>query len=137
MINELDWERIKLGMPVIKTAMETKTNIIARFEALIKHLHNPTKSMLEDALIFKCYEELYAKSEPAADFMQLLRDAEVSDYGKLNIPYHKYFIDKDVMDAIIDKYAKKLREQWKRERFINTIYLGCSPTFKINSSDAV
>ena len=74
-----------------------------------------------------CYRELFAKSEPPADFDELVANATINERGEKVIPFMNYEIDNDLLLEIIDKHSKRLRTKWKRQRFIGTILLGCSP----------
>ena len=84
----------------------------------------------EDKLIMDCYRELFANSEPKADFDELVANAIINERGEIEIPFMDHEIDDVLLHEIIDKYAKNIRYQWKRMRFKNTILLGCSPKSK-------
>jgi len=84
----------------------------------------------EDKLIMDCYRELFANSEPKADFDELVANATINERGEIEIPFMEHEIDDTLLQEIIDKYAKELRPKWKRIRFKSTILLGCSPKSK-------
>ena len=81
----------------------------------------------EEKLILDCYRELFANSKPKADFDKLVANATINERGQKEIPFMDYEIDHDLLLEIIDKYSKRLRTKWKRQRFMGTILLGCSP----------
>ena len=84
----------------------------------------------EDRLIMDCYRELFANSEPKADFDELVANATINERGEIEIPFMEHEIDDTLLQEIIDKYAKKLRAKWQRAGFRNSILLGCSPKSK-------
>ena len=49
-------------------------------------------------IVFDIYRELYANSEPKADFDILVENAEIMSDGRKYIPYNDYEIDGDLMD---------------------------------------
>ena len=86
----------------------------------------------EEKLMMDCYRELFANSEPPADFNELMENATVNKRGEKEIPFNDHEIDKDLLYGIIDKHAKKLKPKWKQQPFRNAILLGCSPRTKNN-----
>jgi len=84
----------------------------------------------EDKLIMDCYRELFARSDPPADFDELVANATTNDCGEKEIPFMDYEIDGDLLLEIIDKHSKGLRPKWKRQAFLTTILLGCAPKLK-------
>lgn len=90
-----------------------------------------TKNMQkEDKLMMECYRELFEKSEPPADFDELVANATINEQGQKVIPFNDHEIDHDLLLEIIDKHSKKLRTKWKRQVFKSSILLGCSPKSK-------
>ena len=89
-----------------------------------------TKLSKIDKIIWDCYTELYANSEPKADFSELVANATINSRGERVIPFDKHFIDKDLFSRIIDKHKKRVRSKMYQQMISNTIHLGCSPTFK-------
>jgi hypothetical protein len=80
-----------------------------------------------NALLNDCYVELYHRSTPSGDFNELNDNAVLNDRGEREIPFNDYVIDDELMTIIIHKYAKQIKPSWMRTRFVNEIYLGCSP----------
>lgn len=80
---------------------------------------------------YDIYRELYANSEPKADFDALLKEAIVDCNGRKVIPFMDYEIEKNKMDEIISKHCKKhkLSKHYEDVMKMN-IYLGCSPRTK-------
>ena len=89
------------------------------------------KKTLKD-IVFDIYRELYANSEPKADFDELLRSAEILPDGRKNIHYENYEIDDILMDEIVEKHLKlnKLNRS-DRGAVKFEVYLGASPKTKI------
>ena len=82
-------------------------------------------------IVWDIYRELYANSEPKADFDELVNSAEKNEEGQKIIPFENYFIDQEVMDEIIEKHLKnkRLTKLAKNSIRVN-VYLGCSPVSK-------
>jgi len=83
-----------------------------------------------EKLMKDCYQELFANSEPPADFDELVKNATVNKRGEKVIPFMDHEIEDALLYEIIEKYAKCLKPKWKQLRFKNTILLGCSPKTK-------
>jgi hypothetical protein len=82
-------------------------------------------------IAFDIYRELYANSEPKADFDLLLESAEIMPDGRKNIHYENYEIDGELMDDIVERHLKenKLKPN-ERQAIKLEIYLGASPMTK-------
>lgn len=85
----------------------------------------------------ECMTELYANSEPKADFLSLIDCAKsqnrVDHHGKLIIDYENYVIDSDKFDSIFNNIVKKYRiKEPHLHSFRISIYLGASPKIKYN-----
>jgi hypothetical protein len=82
-------------------------------------------------IAFDIYRELYANSEPKADFDLLLESAEIMPDGRKNIHYENYEIDGELMDDIVERHLKenKLKPN-ERQAIKLEIYLGVSPMTK-------
>ena len=88
----------------------------------------------EDKLMIDCYRELFAKSDPPADFDELVANATINKYGEKVIPFMDHEIDHDLLLEIIDKHSKGIRTKWRRQVFKSSILLGCSPKTKLPSN---
>ena len=88
------------------------------------------EKMKEEKLMMDCYRELFEKSDPPADFDELVANATINEQGQKVIPFNDHEIDHDLLLEIIDKHSKKLRTKWKRQVFKSSILLGCSPKSK-------
>ena len=84
----------------------------------------------EDKLVMNCYRELFARSDPPADFDELVANATINKRGEKEIPFMDYEIDDDLLLEIIDKHSAKLRSKWRRDVFKTSILLGCPPKSK-------
>jgi len=84
----------------------------------------------DEQIVWDCYRELYANSEPKADFDELVKNAELNEFGQRIIPYDDYEISQSKFEEILNKYKKKFRYKWRKNAFAATICLGCSPKFK-------
>ena len=82
-------------------------------------------------IIWDIYKELYANSQPKADFDKLVNSAEKNEKGEKIIPFENYFIDQKLMDEIIKKHLKnkRLTKLTKNSIRVN-VYLGVSPVSK-------
>ena len=82
-------------------------------------------------IVWDIYRELYANSEPKADFDELVNSAEKNEYGEKIIPFENYFIEQELMDEIIEKHLKNKRLTKLAKNAIKVnVYLGCSPMSK-------
>lgn len=88
------------------------------------------KKNKEEQLMWDCYRELFANSEPVGDFDELVESATINERGEKVIPFMDYEIEANRLEEITMKYAEKLKPKWKQQRFKNSIYLGCSPKTK-------
>lgn len=84
----------------------------------------------EDKAIHTCYVELFKHSTPPGDFDLLVEKAEINDRGQKVIDFMSYEIDEEKYDQIVESVIKEFKiRSWKKQRFKNTIALGCSPKF--------
>lgn len=82
-------------------------------------------------IAFDIYRELYANSEPKADFDLLLESAEIMLDGRKNIHYENYEIDGELMDDIVERHLKENKLNPNERQAIKLeIYLGASPMTK-------
>ena len=73
--------------------------------------------------------ELYANATPPADFLKLVEEAEVNEFGEKDIHYDNYEIDEDVAISIFNKHARGFNKP-EREVLSFNIWLGASPKTK-------
>lgn len=61
-----------------------------------------------------CMKEMYARSQPAVDYDQLLEDAKNGKIGKDEAVYERYYLSTEEFNYIRDKYIKayNLKESW-------------------------
>ena len=79
----------------------------------------------DSKIILEIYRELYKSC--GADFDKLVKESTIVD-GRIQIPYMDYSMKHSDMENIINKILTKRRVyKWRRQRFIATILLGCSP----------
>jgi hypothetical protein len=89
-----------------------------------------TNEKMNKALM-ECYIELYNNSEPKADFELLLKNATIDERGEKVIDFDNYYIDEEIMSGIVDNIINKYKmKSYNKQKFKNTIYLGCSPSTK-------
>jgi len=86
----------------------------------------------DEQIIWDCYRELFASSQPQGDFDELVENATINKRGQKEIPFMDYEIDETTLFKIIDKYKKKFKHNWKKRAFQTEILLGCSPKSKKN-----
>jgi len=79
--------------------------------------------------VMDIYSEMYAKSEPSADFNKLLENAELNEQGQKIIPFNDYILDAKIGDEIIRKHCRWLRE-YDKKRISVAVLLGASPKYK-------
>lgn len=89
------------------------------------------KESKTEKIIWDIYRELYANSEPKADFNELYNSAQKNEKGEKIIPFENYFIEQKLMDEIIERNlkGKRLTKLAKNSIRVN-VYLGCSPMSK-------
>lgn len=84
-----------------------------------------------DQILWNIYRELYANSEPKADFDELFNAAEINSEGQRVIPFMDYEITEEDFDRIVKEHFKGKRlTKLTKQMIKNTILLGVSPTFK-------
>ena len=85
-----------------------------------------------DKILTECFTELYANSEPKADFGELMKFAKDNNVraedGRLDIKCSNYEIKESKFKEIFDSYVKKykIKEPWLRA-FSFEVHLGASP----------
>lgn len=84
----------------------------------------------DEQIVWDCYRELYANAEPKADFDELVKNAELNEFGQRIIPFDDYEIDQETFKEILKKYKKRFKYKHRKDAFMATICLGCSPKFK-------
>lgn len=88
-----------------------------------------------DKIYNECMIELYANSEPKADFNKLVKWAMDNDLkdkdGRYIIFFNNYRIEQEKFDSIFNSIVEKykIKEPYLRS-FKMEIYLGASPTYK-------
>ena len=88
------------------------------------------KSNKIDEVLYDCYRELFANSNPKGDFDALVEAATINDRGQKEIPFMDYEIDEDVFQQILVDTLKKHKVPKRLHRsFSVAIHLGCSPKF--------
>ena len=82
--------------------------------------------------VMECYIRLYKASVPSVDFNDLIKNAKINEQGQKEIPYNDYLIDFDLETEIINGIIKEYKiGEFYANRFKATIYLGCSPKYKL------
>lgn len=84
----------------------------------------------DEQIIWDCYRELYANSEPKADFDELVKNAELNEHGQKIIPFDNYEIKEETFRDILARYKKRFKYKWRKDAFVATVCLGCSPKCK-------
>lgn len=90
----------------------------------IKHsILNPTKK--SDIILLEIYRKIY--SAIGINFDDLINDGDIID-RQVDIHFDRYEMNHEVMMGIINRVLidRKVRKI-ERQRYINTILLGCSP----------
>lgn len=84
--------------------------------------------------VFDCFRELYANSEPSADFDKLLEEAPTNKEGQKVIDFMAYEIEENKMTEIVDRHKAKLKKKRVSpiliDAFSFNVYLGASPKTK-------
>lgn len=89
------------------------------------------KKTKEEKIMWECYRELFAKSEPPADFDKLVENATINEMGQKEIPFMDHEISKELFEEIVWNILKKYRmPKWKKEMIYRSVLLGCSPKYK-------
>jgi hypothetical protein len=85
----------------------------------------------DDKILMEIYKRTYAVATPPADFDVLLANATLDEHNRKVIPYDDYELEEGVALQIINDVMKEFKvPKWKRQFFINTYWLGCSPKSK-------
>jgi hypothetical protein len=98
------------------------------------------KSRDLDNIMMDIYRDLYRNSEPAADFDELVANADLDEFGRKDIHFMDYEITQENLDRIIEEHLVKhklsgprirsISKKYDAQKIRNTIYLGCSPRTK-------
>jgi hypothetical protein len=89
-----------------------------------------------DKIMLEIYRELYKNSTPAADFDELMENAELNQFGQKIIHYMDYKIEKEKFDEIVETKLKGSRlDEWYKRGIRFNIYLGCSPAYKYENDE--
>ncbi len=78
-------------------------------------------------IIENIYRDLYKETDPVGDWDNMVATKETEQ----EFFFTNYTIDKKRCDEIIEaNFNKKRLADYEKQMIRNTIYLGCSPTFK-------
>lgn len=89
------------------------------------------KETKEQKIIWQIYKELYANSEPKADFDKLVENAEINELGQKVIHFLDYEISQKEYEEIVERNLKNQRlTKLKKQAIRNSVALGASPRFK-------
>lgn len=85
-----------------------------------------------NSAIMHCYRELYANSEPPANFDKLMKEAPMNEAGQKVIDYMAYSIDEELYVKIVNDAMNlyKIKSPRLRKEFEVAMYLGAGPKFK-------
>ena len=82
----------------------------------------------EDSMMY-CYQQLYKKATPSANFKKLMKSAEINKQGQKIIHFIDYYLEMEEQEKIIKKTIKKYKlSDWTARGLRLSILLGCSPT---------
>lgn len=89
------------------------------------------KETKEDKIIWQIYKEMYAVSNPPADFDELVNSAQKNEYGQKLIPFDNHEISEKDYNEILERNLKGKRlTKLKQQVIRNTVALSVSPRFK-------
>jgi len=89
------------------------------------------KETKEQKIVWQILKEMYAVSNPPADFDELVNSAEENKLGQRIIHYNDYEISQEDYNKIVERNLKGQRlTKLKKQAIKNSIALGCSPKFK-------
>lgn len=82
----------------------------------------------EAQIVLDIYQEMYEKSNPKADFKDMMEKGLTSE------PYFfmAYYLPEETQEEIIKKHTKGLR-RYIRDKIYTTVMLGCSPTWNLSA----
>lgn len=84
-----------------------------------------------DETILEIYRRMYRVATPPADFDELLANAKEDDYGRKDIGFRNYELEKEIVDSIIEEVIKEHKvPKWQRGTVRFSVILGCSPKDK-------
>lgn len=82
-------------------------------------------------ILLEIYRNVYAVSEPPADFDELVANAELNERGEKVIKFMDYECEESVMQNIFDETMTKYKIKGQRQKqFSFSFWLGCSPKTK-------
>ena len=86
-----------------------------------------TRDKIIEQAYHECMVEMYAKSQPPADFNQLLSDAKAGKIGKDEKIYERHYLLQEEFKYILNKYKKAYNIKSKWEDYVEIIenYWGC------------
>lgn len=75
-----------------------------------------------------CYIEIYNKSIPSANFIDLFNNAPTDFFGRKKIEFNKYEIKSTTFQEIVDKICKTYKAtKAERNKVFVELYLGATP----------
>ena len=82
------------------------------------------KNILEQA-VHDCFKEMYAKSQPSADWDQIIQEFNDGKRGKDERVYEQHYLSQEEYIYILDKYldAYNIRAKWKEDVEVVEEYL--------------
>lgn len=86
-----------------------------------------------DMAMMHCYRQLYANATPAANFDELIENADTNQFGQKVIAFMDYELEEDLFEEIMEQTIKDFKiTKGFSDLFKRSILLGCSPKFKRN-----
>lgn len=93
------------------------------------------KEERNNKLMMECYTEIYAVSNPPADFQELMDNAPINDRGQKEIPFMDHEIEYNDYLKIVNKLVEKYKlSRIEKRQFKTSVALGCSPKFTATST---
>lgn len=85
----------------------------------------------EELILFEMYRRAFAASTPKGDFDEMLKNAEINEFGEKTIPFNDYECKSETMEKIIQDVLKEHKvPKHKHSMFRFSFILGCSPRSK-------
>ena len=86
-----------------------------------------------DKELLETYRRMFKISRPEGDFDKLVENAPLNEWKEKDIPFNDFLINEDDYDKIINDIIKEYKiPKYIRQRYKQTIALGCSPKIKKN-----
>lgn len=84
-----------------------------------------TRSAVLEQAIHDCFKEMYAKSQPSADWDEIIEDFRNGKYDRETRIYERHYLSQDEYTYIVNKYmdAYRVKCEWREDADVMIEYL--------------